>query len=76
MPGMNGLQLLRSIRALEQAHETPRRCKACIVSGSWTGVDPTPEFAAAGGDYFLGKPFTPAEVGRLVKNLSEESHGA
>jgi two-component system chemotaxis response regulator CheY len=64
MPGMNGIDACRALRAL------PATADATIVMLTASGGDVAErEAAAAGADLFLTKPFSPLELLSLVDSL-------
>jgi CheY-like chemotaxis protein len=65
MPGMNGIEACRALRAL------PATAEATIVMLTAAGGDVAErEAAAAGADLFLTKPFSPLALLSLVDSLS------
>ena len=65
MPGMNGIEACRALRAL------PSTAEATIVMLTAAGGDDAEREAAdAGADLFLTKPFSPLELLSLVDSLS------
>lgn len=62
LPGLNGLDVVRRIRADPNVRDTP-----VLVMTAFSDIEPA-DAAAAGADRFLSKPF---EVGELVEAIRE-----
>lgn len=66
MPGRSGLDVIAELRS-----DADLACVPVIVLSARTQVADREAVAAAGADRFLAKPFSPAELARLVAELVE-----
>ncbi len=72
MPGVNGYQAMRRMRALEHNHGLypPDTCRFIVVSSLGTGLSVAAESEGCLVDAFFTKPLTRDELIRKIKALS------
>lgn len=66
MPGMNGLELARHIRASKRARGT-----VLVALSGWDEPEHKQNAVAAGFDHFLSKPVDAPAIREFMKNLGE-----
>jgi len=64
IPGMDGIELCRRVKAEEKTKDIP-----IIVLTSETTYDAVEQAKDAGADIFIGKPFEPKDLRESVKEL-------
>jgi two-component system, chemotaxis family, CheB/CheR fusion protein len=71
MPGMDGLELIREIRASQELAVTP-----AIALTGFGGKSEFDRAIAAGFDACVSKPAEPREISALIRKLTEKKRGA
>jgi CheY-like chemotaxis protein len=67
MPGLDGFEVLRRIRALEDVPPVP-----VVMLTASTEAESTRSAWTVGADFFLGKPFEPEQLVEVLESLLSE----
>jgi signal transduction histidine kinase/DNA-binding response OmpR family regulator len=70
MPGMDGIELSRRIRAGERENTSHKSVIILISSGEWSAIEG--EAHKAGVDRFLSKPLFPSSMAEIINDCLEE----